>query len=65
MDGCLENFSGRGGRHRFERHPIPEVFNPPSEPIYGITPPPLAKIVGPRFAVRFIAREHVKDTTHH
>ena len=63
--GCLENFSDHGGHHRFKRHPIPEVFNPPGEPIYGIVPPPLVKIIGPQFAVRFITGEHVKDTTHH
>src|SRR5262249_28761597 len=63
--GCLENFSDRGGRHGSERPPIPEVFNPPGKPIHGIVPPPLVKIVGPQFAVRFIAGEHVKDTTHY
>jgi hypothetical protein len=39
------------------------MFNPPGKPIHGIVPPPLVKIVGPQFAVRFIAGEHVKDTT--
>ena len=45
-------------------HTISQVLNPPGEPIDGELPPPFVKIVGPEFAVRFIAGEHVKDTAH-
>src|SRR5262245_60328803 len=45
-------------------HSVPEVFNPPREPIYCVVPPPLVKIVRPQFAVRFIAGKHMKDTPH-
>ncbi len=64
QDGCLENFSRRGRCHRFKMHTISQVLNPPGEPIDGELPPPFVKIVGPQFAVHFIAGEHVKDTTH-
>jgi hypothetical protein len=62
--GCLENFSRRGRCHRFKMHTISQVLNPPGEPIDGELPPLFVKIVGPQFAVHFIAGEHVKDTTH-
>src|SRR5262249_10929990 len=62
--GCLENFSCCGCSYRFKMHPIPQPFNPPGEPIDRELPPPFVKIIGPQFTVTFIAREHVKDTTH-
>src|SRR5215510_11410923 len=62
--GCLENFSGHRGGYRFQMHPIPEMLNPPGEPIYCVVSSALIKIVGPSFAIGFLAREHVKDTTH-
>src|SRR5690349_797228 len=31
--GCLENFSRHRCGHRFKMHPIPEMLNPPGEPI--------------------------------
>ena len=34
MNGCLENFSRHGHCYRFEMHPIPQMLNPPGEPIY-------------------------------
>jgi hypothetical protein len=65
LAGCLENFSRCRCRHRFKLHTIPQAFNPPGEPIDGKLPPPFVKILGPQFTILFIAREHVKDTTHH
>ena len=62
--GCLENFSCHRCGHRFKMHPIPEMLNPPGEPIYGVVSSSLIKIVGSSFAVGFLAREHVKDTAH-
>jgi hypothetical protein len=44
---------------------IPQVLNPPGESIDSELTPPFVKIVSPQFAVRFIARKHVKDATHH
>jgi hypothetical protein len=32
-EGCLENFSHHG-RHRFQRHAIPEMLNPPGKRIH-------------------------------
>jgi hypothetical protein len=32
-EGCLENFSHHG-RHRFQMHAIPEMLNPPGNPIH-------------------------------
>src|SRR5215470_14792302 len=62
--GCLENFSGHRGGYRFQMHPIPEMLNPPGEPIYCVVSSSFIKIVGPSFVVGFLAREHVKDTAH-
>ena len=45
-------------------HLVPEMLNPPGEPIYCVVSSSLIKIVGPSFAIGFLAREHVKDTTH-
>ena len=45
-------------------HPIPEVFNASGEPIHGIVPPSLVKIVGPKVVVWGIAGKHMKDTLH-
>ena len=44
---CLENFSRRGRGHRFEMHSIPQMLDPPGQPIHGIVPPPGVKIVRP------------------
>jgi hypothetical protein len=62
--GCLENFSCHRGGHRFKMHPIPEMLNAPGEAIHCGVSSSLIKIVGPSFAVGFLAREHVKDTAH-
>ena len=40
------------------------MLNPPGEPIHCVVSSSLIKIVGPSFAVGFLAREHVKDTAH-
>jgi len=45
-------------------HPIPEMLNPPGEPIYCVVSSSLIKIVGSSCAVGVLAREHVKDTAH-
>jgi hypothetical protein len=45
-------------------HMIPQVLNPPEAPIDSALPPFVTR-VGPQFAVRFMAGEHVQDTTHH
>ena len=44
---CLENFSCHRCGHRFKMHPIPEMLNPPGEPIYCVVSSSLVKIVGP------------------
>src|SRR5262245_45812763 len=62
--GCLENFSGHRGGHRFQMHTIPEMRNPPGEPIHCGVSSSFIKIVGPSFVVGCLAREHVKDTAH-
>jgi hypothetical protein len=44
-EGCLENFSHHG-RHRFQMHAIPEMLNPPGQPIHGAgesRAPPIAQ----------------------
>ena len=43
--GCLENFSCHRYGHRFKMHPIPEMLNPPGEPIYCVVSSSLIKIV--------------------
>src|SRR5215813_11061608 len=62
--GCLENFSGHRGGHRFQMHPIPEMLNAPGEAIHCVVSSSFIKIVGPSFVLGFLAREHVKDTAH-
>jgi hypothetical protein len=32
-------------------YPIPQMLDPPGQPIHGIVPPPLVKIVGRQFMV--------------
>jgi hypothetical protein len=39
-------------------HAIPEMLNPPGEPIHGVVSSALVKIVGPSFAGGFLAGEH-------
>src|SRR5215813_658208 len=43
---------------------IPEMLNPPGQPIHCVVSSSLVKIVGPSFAVGFLAGEHVKSTAH-
>ena len=62
--GCLENFSRHGCCHRFKMHLIPEMLNTPGKPIHCVVSSSLIEIVGPSFAVGFLARKHVKDTAH-
>jgi hypothetical protein len=45
-------------------YPISQMLDPPGQPIHGIVPPPLVKIVGLQFMVWGIAGEHIKDTLH-
>ena len=45
--GCLENFSGHRGGHRFQMHPIPEMLNAPGEAIHCVVSSSFIKIVGP------------------
>jgi hypothetical protein len=45
-------------------HAIPQVLKAPGEPIDGARPPPLAKIVSPEFAIRFLAGKQMKNTDH-
>ena len=63
-EGCLENFLRHGCRHRFEVDPIAEPLNPLGEPIDRIMPPPFVTVARSQLVIRFMAREHGKDTDH-
>ena len=41
---------------------IPQVFNPPREPIDGVMAPLGIEVMGPSILIRFLAREPVKGT---
>jgi hypothetical protein len=45
-------------------HPIPEMLNPPGEPIDCGVSSALIKIMSSSCAIGFLAREHVQDTPH-
>lgn len=45
-------------------HPIPQMLDPPGQPIHSRVPPPFVKIVRPQFMVWDIAGEHRKATLH-
>jgi hypothetical protein len=61
---CLENFSRGGCGHRFKVYPIAEPLNPLGQPIDRIMPPPFVEVVRAQLVIRFLTREHVKDTDH-
>lgn len=49
----------------FSMNAIPQVFNPPREPIDGVMAPLGIEVMGPSILIRFLAREHVKGTKDH
>jgi hypothetical protein len=64
LKGCLENFLRRSRCHWFEMDPIAESLNPLGKPINRIVPPPFIEIARSQLVIRFLAREHMKDTDH-
>ena len=50
----------RSSRPQFEMDFIAQVFKPPGQSVYGMLSLPLVKVGRPQFAIRFVAREHVK-----
>jgi hypothetical protein len=45
-------------------NPIAESLNPLGQPIHRIVPPPFIKVARSQLVIRFLAREHMKDTDH-
>jgi hypothetical protein len=64
QDGCLENFSRRGRGHWFEMHSIPQMFDPPGQPIHGGVPPPFVTRVDASGAERCLTGAHGTSTAH-
>lgn len=63
--GCLENFLRSGRCYWFKVDPIAKSLNPLGEPINGIVSPPFVEVARSQLVIRFMTREHVKDTDHH
>jgi len=61
---CLEHVSRGGCGHRFKVYPIAESLTPLGPPIDRLMPPPFVEVVHAQLGIRFLAREHVKDTDH-
>jgi hypothetical protein len=61
---CLEHCSRGGCGHRCKVYPIAEPLNPLGQPINRIMPPSFVEVARSQRVIRFLAREHVKDTDH-